>query len=1066
MPEYLAPGVYVEEIDTGSKPIEGVSTSTAGMVGVTERGPVGVPMLTTSYGEFERIFGGRLTEEEFGEHRHLPFAVDGFFTNGGKRLFVVRVLDTAGATRAAFTLHDRGAAGGVETALLRAAAEGTGGGGSELFVLDGGSLAGADPTQPFRVGDGSTAEYRFVAAVLPAEDATHVPLHLPFSESHTSGSVIHHINRVAIDFPSAAGATLALDDDTLPGDTDVPLVGDAADIADLAVGELLEIGTGRSAEFRFVTSVDIDPADATRATASLDSPLMLEHAVGDTVTRLNPNPAGAGVDVFGSTLDADARTGDRVVFVATRDDAGTIQFDDPVDLVVVEPGTANVEVRRIGDLAELTLSRGVGERLAAGTVVEGVAMADDVTPRALTRAAAAGSLAITLDIRSGLVEGDVLRIGAGADAEYATIDALPDPAPGGDDPGTVTLASALLGSHDDGDEVFLQTVTASGRPATATLFDAPAGTDRLAITDGTGYVAGDVVRFTTPGGDVLYAVLEENADDLDPRLVEISVPLSRAQTAGAPVAERDALLTVEALDAGAWGNRLRVSAEDEEVGLLARTTLETVVSGRQIRLGTYGGVEAGTILELQDPTSGATVDELLKVVDVNRVNGTITLASDLAAGHLNAIAALPAGSKLRVRSREFRITVRLYRPPDPAVPTRSETVIDTESFRYLSMDPRHSNYVETILGAVDGPLRRSDRRPEGSSRYVRVDDFGAAGGDAVLQSIRLGPETLVDTLPNGRTQAARHPLSGGNDSLGTLTDSTYEGDDAVEPEDRTGLQALRNIDEVSIVAVPGQTSVQVQGALIEHCELMRYRFAVLDGPPPPDDTLTDVQDQRQQFDTRYAALYHPWPMIREPFPARLGDAPLLPIPPAGHVIGVYARTDVERGVHKAPANEVLRGVETLSRLLNKAEHDLLNPSPKNINVIRDFRPDGRGIRIWGARVITSDPDHKYVPVRRLLIFLEKSIERGLQWVVFEPNAEPLWARVRQTITAFLTVVWRNGALEGTKAEQAFFVKCDRTTMTQTDIDNGRLICVIGVAPVKPAEFVIVRIGLKTAEAES
>ncbi len=137
----------------------------------------------------------------------------------------------------------------------------------------------------------------------------------------------------------------------------------------------------------------------------------------------------------------------------------------------------------------------------------------------------------------------------------------------------------------------------------------------------------------------------------------------------------------------------------------------------------------------------------------------------------------------------------------------------------------------------------------------------------------------------------------------------------------------------------------------------------------------------------------------------------------------------------------------------------------NINVIRDFRPNNRGIRIWGARVITSDPDHKYLNVRRLLIFIERSIELGLQWVVFEPNAEPLWARVRQTIRDFLTVVWRNGALEGTRPEEAFFVRCDRTTMTQTDIDNGRLIVLVGVAPVKPAEFVIVRIGLWTAHSE-
>ena len=132
----------------------------------------------------------------------------------------------------------------------------------------------------------------------------------------------------------------------------------------------------------------------------------------------------------------------------------------------------------------------------------------------------------------------------------------------------------------------------------------------------------------------------------------------------------------------------------------------------------------------------------------------------------------------------------------------------------------------------------------------------------------------------------------------------------------------------------------------------------------------------------------------------------------------------------------------------------------------DFRRQNRSIRVYGGRVITSDSDWKYVNVRRLLIFLEHSIERGLQWVVFEPNAEPLWARVRRTITNFLTVVWRNGALEGAKVEEAFYVKCDRTTMTQTDIDNGRLICLIGVAPVKPAEFVIIRIGLWTAHADN
>jgi phage tail sheath protein FI len=383
------------------------------------------------------------------------------------------------------------------------------------------------------------------------------------------------------------------------------------------------------------------------------------------------------------------------------------------------------------------------------------------------------------------------------------------------------------------------------------------------------------------------------------------------------------------------------------------------------------------------------------------------------------------------------------------------------------MDERHSRYVQKVIGDTKGPTRLWDRRPEGESLYIRVHDL--AQDITELEGPRLGPETLVDVLPSGRIRAARLELEGlqGDDSIVTLTDAIYIGTDDPNPEKRKGLFSLQNIDEVSIVACPGRTGVPIQQALIDHCELMRYRFAVLDGPLPPDhDTLADVQSQRQQFDTKYAALYHPWLLIPDPFPANLARVADYPVPPSGHVIGIYARVDDERGVHKAPANEVVRGITGLQRRINKGEQEILNPYPVNINVIRDFRHDERGIRVFGARVITSDSDWKYVNVRRLLIFIEDSIDRGLQWVVFEPNAEPLWARVRRAIVNFLTLVWRNGALEGTKPEEAFFVKCDRTTMTQTDIDSGRLIVLVGVAPVKPAEFVIVRIGLLTAQADT
>jgi len=397
------------------------------------------------------------------------------------------------------------------------------------------------------------------------------------------------------------------------------------------------------------------------------------------------------------------------------------------------------------------------------------------------------------------------------------------------------------------------------------------------------------------------------------------------------------------------------------------------------------------------------------------------------------------------------------------VPSRDDAVVAREVFVNLSMDPRHSRYFLTLIGDRGGVKRLSDGRPDGGSWYVRASDL--APNAAAREAIRLGPETLIDRLPNGLPRAARHALTGGDDSLALLDDTIYIGVDAVDPKDRTGLQALKNIEEVSIVAVPGRTATALQGALITHCEEMRFRFAVLDSQRPPLDAIADVRAQRQQFDTKYAALYYPWLLIPQPFPTVPGPALPYMMPPAGHMVGVYARTDIERGVHKAPANEVVRGIVGLQRSLSKGEHDILNPYPVNINVIRDFRSNGRGIRAWGGRVITSDSDWKYINVRRLMIFIEQSIERGLQWVVFEPNVEPLWARVVRTITNFLRTVWRNGALEGTKVEEAFFVRCDRTTMTQSEIDNGQLICLVGIAPVKPAEFVIVRIGLWTSHTD-
>jgi phage tail sheath protein FI len=285
----------------------------------------------------------------------------------------------------------------------------------------------------------------------------------------------------------------------------------------------------------------------------------------------------------------------------------------------------------------------------------------------------------------------------------------------------------------------------------------------------------------------------------------------------------------------------------------------------------------------------------------------------------------------------------------------------------------------------------------------------------------------------------------------------YVGD----PAERTGVGGLEAVDEVTMVAAPDlmgayhrgivdlESVKAVQLAMIAHCELMGDRMAILD--PPPSLSAQQVREWRTDmagYDSRYAALYYPWVKVFDP---ATGTNQF--IPPSGHMAGVWAYTDGTRGVHKAPANEVVRGAIALENHLTRIEQELLNPI--GVNCIRSF--PGRGIRVWGARTLSSDAEWRYLNVRRLFNFLEESILNGTQWVVFEPNDDALWAKIRRTISAFLVNQWHQGALFGLTPAEAFFVKCDRETNPAESIDAGQVICTIGVAPVKPAEFVIFRL---------
>jgi hypothetical protein len=353
----------------------------------------------------------------------------------------------------------------------------------------------------------------------------------------------------------------------------------------------------------------------------------------------------------------------------------------------------------------------------------------------------------------------------------------------------------------------------------------------------------------------------------------------------------------------------------------------------------------------------------------------------------------------------------------------NETVLITNWSQFVKTFGDFKDCSEHLAHAVYGFFNN------GGSRCFIVN-VGAPEGAAVAAK-------PVNTDKKDEKAAAPVSVGGGG------RDGLFIGRDG-GPGARTGLKCMDEVDEIAILAAPGQVSPAVQDALLSHCETRKDRFAILDSP----ETITGGVDKLPKpRDSKYGAYYFPWIQVYDP------DKGNIFVPPSGHIAGVYSRTDSERGVHKAPANEIVRGALGMKYNVSKGEQDLLNP--KGINAIRYMNG---AIRIWGARTLSTDPSWRYISVRRLFIMVEASIERATQWVVFEPNDHRLWKRVQRTVASFLTLLWRNGALMGTAPEQAFYVKCDEETNPPEVIDAGQLVVEIGLAPVKPAEFVIFRIG--------
>ena len=473
--------------------------------------------------------------------------------------------------------------------------------------------------------------------------------------------------------------------------------------------------------------------------------------------------------------------------------------------------------------------------------------------------------------------------------------------------------------------------------------------------------------------------------------------VTRVVPADAKIAAlKSGIVSIEAKNPGKWGNRIQIS-----FNTVTKRKLQLIAaSGPKTYVAkSVDGFREGDIVQFED--------------GFNRIetiyDETITFAEEFADDPVDS-SVIPSKVVYLV---SFDALVRFND--------------EVESYAELSLNRTASNYIEARMAKSELVKLTVAKDPEIANPVAQI----------------LGDEQESGMLT----------LEGGTDgSMSKVNAGTFIGvDDG--PGKRTGIQSFLENNVVSMIGIPGVTIPEVVVSLVAHCENTKSRFAVLD---MPEDTYKtdDLIRYRSMVDSTYCAMYHPWIQVFDRAANKTGF-----IPPSGAVMGIYSRTDIARGVHKAPANEVVfcTGLEVN---YTKNEQDILNP--EGINLIRAL--PGQGIRVWGARTASSNSAFKYVNVRRLFIFVEESIKANTNWVVFEPNDVTLWNRVRLTISSFLNSLWNQGMLAGGSPAEAYFVDIGTTTMTQDDIMNGRLICNIGIAPSRPAEFVIFRVTQHTSEA--
>jgi hypothetical protein len=881
MPEYLSPGVYVEEFEIGAKPIEGVSTSTAGFVGIAEKGPLNKPTLVDSMGKFVETFG------DFVKGSYLAYSVSGFFENGGKRCFVVRIANDK-ATAAYVKIQNRKL---PAEDILQISAVNEGAWGRDISV---------------EITDASSGATFLYASALTKDADPGSDLIAPVS---LKGLLIGDKVKLSDGIKSSPELTV------------VAFEGDQVRLSG-------KPDQTYAAFFTQVMAVVTAPADPPATySAAVKSSVAFEQ--GDLVSFLEPGAPPVYVNLTN-------------VSASTNQLSWQGQFSqaDGTKTNKVE-GAKLVEVKRV-EITPLSIQTA---DLAPGAGV--IPLAN-----------------IKEDAKAKIRKGDTLTFGSGPTVETVTVQEVKG--------NNLNFSPTVKNLHKITEK--FKALTAPQ----AKVFSLPlaAPVEATFDTGVPGFKKDDILVFL--GG--------ANPDE-----------------------ER----TVTAVDGK------KVTLDQKPAGDRTKVTMK-YAGTKAVVVDTTDGFQAGDLAEAGSKLLA------IKAVEGNRLFFTSALDGQETAfvvkeWKTTAVNGIAFGVKVKYEKGKKKLE---------------------ENFKKLTMQPGSSSYL-----AKDEVVNRV-------SKLIVLSD---------LRTKQDGPVGILD-LP--KPSATPLPLSqGGEDGIDDLKPDHFVGKDKGKGE-RTGLVAFEAVDEINILCIPDIMVMKnpddkeiLQSKMISHCERMADRFAVLDSPR--NYGVTEIQSwKKDNLDSKYAALYYPWIKVMDPIGAENGNMRL--VPPSGYIAGIYARSDTERGVHKAPANEVVRGALDLEFPVTSGEQDILNPS--GVNCIRAL--PGRGIRVWGARTVSSDSLWKYVNVRRLFLFLEESIDEGTQWVVFEPNDIALWARVKQTIVQFLTGVWRGGALAGATPDEAFFVKCDRTTMTQDDIDNGKLICVIGVAPVKPAEFVIFRIAQWTAGAKS